>query len=291
MLTDWTKTAIASVFFVLRSVYFAFLRLAGKQPPWTFVVLMYHSVKREEAAQFSRQMDLLNRRTQVVGADFQESQGLRGRRYVAVTFDDGYKSFLVNVLPVLRQNSIPATVFVATGYLGRTPGWIKQGTHRDASEELLSGKDIVALVEEGVVGIGSHTVTHRSLSDALLSREEIRLELASSKRHLEEILGRSIHLFAFPYGAYDDRALLFAKEAGYRRVFLSTPLRSTRNIEGHVAGRIDVSPTDSLFVFWLKAQGAYQFLPLAIAAKARILSWKQRVVESRSKQGDEAASS
>jgi peptidoglycan/xylan/chitin deacetylase (PgdA/CDA1 family) len=291
MLTDWTKTAMASVCFVLRSVYFALLRLTGKQPPWTFSVLMYHSVKREEVVQFSRQMDLLKRRTQVVGADFEESEALPGRRYVAVTFDDGYKSVLANVCPVLRRKRIPATVFVTTGYLGRTPGWIKQEIHRDANEELLSDKDLVTLVEEGVVGSGSHTVTHRSLTDALLSREEIHLELASSKRHLEEILGRSIHLFAFPFGAYDDRALLLAKEAGYRRVFLSTPLGSTRNIEGHVAGRIDVSPTDSLFVFWLKAQGAYQFLPQAIAAKARILSWKQRVVESGSRQSDEAASS
>jgi peptidoglycan/xylan/chitin deacetylase (PgdA/CDA1 family) len=38
------------------------------------------------------------------------------RRAVLVTFDDGYRDFATNAWPVLRSASVPATLFVATGF-------------------------------------------------------------------------------------------------------------------------------------------------------------------------------
>jgi peptidoglycan/xylan/chitin deacetylase (PgdA/CDA1 family) len=42
---------------------------------------------------------------------------------VAVTFDDGYADNLYEVKPVLERYSIPATVFVCTGYAGKEFWW------------------------------------------------------------------------------------------------------------------------------------------------------------------------
>lgn len=44
---------------------------------------------------------------------------------VAVTFDDGYADNFTNAKPILLQHEIPATVFVATGFVGttQTPYW------------------------------------------------------------------------------------------------------------------------------------------------------------------------
>ena len=39
-------------------------------------------------------------------------------RAVLVTFDDGYRDFATNAWPVLRAVSVPATLFVATGFTG-----------------------------------------------------------------------------------------------------------------------------------------------------------------------------
>lgn len=40
------------------------------------------------------------------------------RRAVLVTFDDGYRDFATNAWPALRAASVPATLFVATGFTG-----------------------------------------------------------------------------------------------------------------------------------------------------------------------------
>jgi peptidoglycan/xylan/chitin deacetylase (PgdA/CDA1 family) len=44
-------------------------------------------------------------------------------RYAAITFDDGYDDFAQTVVPIIESLAIPATVFVATGFIGRTFWW------------------------------------------------------------------------------------------------------------------------------------------------------------------------
>jgi peptidoglycan/xylan/chitin deacetylase (PgdA/CDA1 family) len=238
---------------------------------------MYHSVKAEDVPGFSRQMDMLKKSTHIVRAGFSETDALPGGCYVALTFDDGFESFERYVLPVLRERHIPATVFVVPRYIGQLPGWRSENGFGVANERLLGEEELKTLLHEGIADIGSHSVSHSPLDSTVLSADEIRLELEGSKQYLEERLGRPITLFALPYGVFDEQVLRFAKEAGYERVFLSIPLGSLTNIDGHVAGRIKVSPSDSPFSCWLKARGAYQFLPLTIAAKARLLKRARRI--------------
>ena len=70
-----------------------------------------------------------------------------------------------------------------------------------------------------------------------------------------------------------------AGEAGYRRVFLSDPLWCAWEPEMIAIGRIDVTPRDWPLQYRLKVCGAYQWLPLAIAAKRRVLRLMGRAGE------------
>lgn len=66
-------------------------------------------------------------------------------------------------------------------------------------------------------GIGSHTVTH-----PILAREDVDTQLAElveSRRALEDELGQTVDLLAYPNGNkgdYDERTVEFAQRAGYR---------------------------------------------------------------------------
>jgi len=45
-------------------------------------------------------------------------QGTAPRNALALTFDDGYRDNLTHAAPILAQHGLPATIFLATGYIG-----------------------------------------------------------------------------------------------------------------------------------------------------------------------------
>lgn len=79
---------------------------------------------------FEQQLTVLSRRADLVPLSVLGSRlraGRRRRPVIALTFDDGYADNLHNALPLLEQYNIPATVFIATGWVDRGgPFWWDQ---------------------------------------------------------------------------------------------------------------------------------------------------------------------
>lgn len=103
--------------------------------PTGAIILMYHSVAADDAAKFidppnrlsprmfERQMEFLSRYRQVVPLSQVVEQIVFGSAppagTVCITFDDGYLDNLTVAAPILEKYRLPATLFLATGYVGR----------------------------------------------------------------------------------------------------------------------------------------------------------------------------
>jgi peptidoglycan/xylan/chitin deacetylase (PgdA/CDA1 family) len=140
---------------------------------------------------------------------------------VHVTFDDAFRN-IGSVLPALRQLAMPITVFVCSGYADRDGAALlipelATGHPMDVDGlRTMPWEGLRTLAGMGVE-VGSHTVTHPHLTR--LPEAELARELRESKQRIEDELGRSCPLLAYPYGEHDERVRAAAQDAGYEAAF------------------------------------------------------------------------
>ena len=242
------------------------MRIAGRSLRGTCVVLCYHEVTAEERYKFAQQLDVLLRYAKPIRAD---TNGCleKAVRHAAILFHDGYRNVIENALPELARRRIPTTLFIPTRYVGEFPGWIDDEGHRNAREVIVTADELKSL-DQDLVSFASHSRTHPNL--LLLTEEEAREELVKSKLELEEMIGRPVTLFGFPYGAHDGAVVEWCKEAGYQRVFTIEPKLAFSEPGEYVTGSVNVSPMDWMLEFKLKLLGAYRWLPSAFVLKRKI---------------------
>jgi len=81
----------------------------------------------------------------------------------------------------------------------------------------LDSDELKMLGNDGLVEIGSHTMTHPVLSEQATDIQQT--EIIQSKQYLEEILGRRVDVFSYPYGGaadVGDDTIQLVREAGYK---------------------------------------------------------------------------
>lgn len=251
------KLAISSVVRLWDIFSALSLQLAGRKPAGRFVVLYYHAVSAEERVRFAGQMDVLLKLARPISTNSPPVLE-RGKRYVCVTFDDAFLSVKENAAPELARRQIPWTLFVPSGQLGKKPEWLRQPEAAARQDRVMTVEELRALSRDPLVTIGSHTVNHRNLLE--LSAEEAACELAQSRTDLENVTGKPVHEFSYPFGARDSARDDQALRAGYRRVFSSEPECLFGREDRVVCGRVSVSPRMSAFEFRLKVLGSYRWL-------------------------------
>jgi len=147
-----------------------------------------------------------------------------------LTFDDGGRSALDVVAPVLAEHGLRGEFFIATARLG-TPGFLDR-------------KGVGELAAAGHV-IGSHSHSHPEVMTEL-SGEEIRAEWATSISLLEDVTGRPVECASVPNGFTNRAVLEAAQESGIRTLYTSTPTRRRRTCGAmDVVGRFAVLAVDS----------------------------------------------
>ena len=113
-------------------------------------------------------------------------------------------------------------------------------THR-----VLSRREIVQLADGPWVGVGAHTVTHSILSalPPAAQRDEIR----KNKIFLEDILGRPVSGFSYPYGSradYTSETTSIVRETGFDYACSNFPGFIWRGSDPYQLPRISVKDWD-----------------------------------------------
>jgi peptidoglycan/xylan/chitin deacetylase (PgdA/CDA1 family) len=136
---------------------------------------------------------------------------------LVVSFDDAFASVLERALPVMSALGVPGTMYVPTGYVAEgalewasLEQWV--GTPHEGELRCLDWDGLRTLVGGGWE-IGSHSETHVDLTT--LEDSALELELSRSRERCEEQLQSPCRTLAYPFGAYDRRAMDAARSAGY----------------------------------------------------------------------------
>lgn len=248
------------------------------------VILCYHGVAPSNAAEdphflrvsperFRAQLDLL----QGAGLEFVTVAELAARAaggppppgLVALSFDDGMDDNHRVVLPILRDRGLRATVYVATGLIGRPNPWLAPGS----GARLMTAGELRDLHAAGFE-LGAHTVSHPDLSR--LDREACRREMAESRQALERLTGAAVRTFAYPYCAYGEAALEAAASVGFEAAVTCHGRGSWAPLE---MKRSMITGKDGPVSFALKLWEVYQ--PLFESPAGRLLRAATRSARRR----------
>jgi peptidoglycan/xylan/chitin deacetylase (PgdA/CDA1 family) len=160
-----------------------------------------------------------------------------GRATAVLTFDDGGRSALTTIAPLLAAYCWSAYFFISTAHLGEAG--------------FLDRDDLTALAAAGHI-VGSHGHSHRPLTR--MRPSEVRDEWRRSKAVLEDALAFPVTAASVPRGAYDHRVGMLAVEEGYADVFTSEPWIEPRRLGNgaRVHGRFAVlaaTPPETVVAF------------------------------------------
>lgn len=179
-------------------------------------ILTYHAIESPPTnsyavsiENFEKQVCYLKEKYRVISmAEFQrhvrEGKGFPPDSLL-LTFDDGFKSVYESAYPILKRLQLPAICFLVTAKVD------------GENEKFLNWVEVDELHKDGLMTFGSHTVSHKSL--AQLGDEELRHEVNTSKKAIEEKLGTSVDIFSYPYGTrldFEGRSISALSVAGYK---------------------------------------------------------------------------
>ena len=123
--------------------------------------------------------------------------------------------------------------------------WASADKYARDSHRALSVDELAELTGGGLIEVGAHTVTHPQLSG--LNLESQRSEIRQSKLRLEEIVGKKIAGFAYPYGGkgdYNSETISLVRDTGFRHACTTSADFVRRETDSFQLPRVQVTDVD-----------------------------------------------
>jgi peptidoglycan/xylan/chitin deacetylase (PgdA/CDA1 family) len=248
-------------------------KIAGPKAGTRVPILMYHSISENLFGKshpyyqintaprvFVEQMRSLRHMGYKTLAPGAVVEGFRSAadltKTFVITFDDGYRDFVKEALPVLKECGFTATIYLATDRIQDAPITFD-------GAEYLTWSEVRELSKEGME-FGSHTITHPILREQ--KPGEVRNELRRSKGIIEDKLGSPVVSFAYPY-AFPEEDAAFKKfldaelqSAGYHDGVTTILGRASRLDHRFFLPRLPVNSWDDQRFLKAKLEGGYDWL-------------------------------
>ena len=197
------------------------------------IILFYHRIADDRANEwtlssrlFARQMRWLRAHFELISLEQSRRRVLHGenrRPCVSITFDDGYADNCREAIPLLIKERIPCTYFVTLrNVLDGQPFAhdLARGDPPLPNTPLPNTPEQLRAMAAAGIEIGAHTYTHPDLA-RVSDRSKLHYEVVSAGKDLQELIGRPVRYFAFPFGQRENlsgEAFRMARQAGYRAV-------------------------------------------------------------------------
>ena len=211
-------------------------------------VLNYHQVNDEKHSaltlhvdQFREQMEYIHNQgyntiTLAQLYDYLENGTELPNKPIVITFDDGYVDNYKNVLPILKEYNMKATLFMISD-AANTPGFV-------STEQMHQ-------MEAGGFDIQGHTNHHKFLTK--IDPTELPDALLGGKTSLEGILGEPIEYLAYPGGFNDMLVQYVSKQSGYKMAFTVQPGTVQPGDNLYALNRLAIFQGDTPYLsFWLR---------------------------------------
>ena len=169
---------------------------------------------------------------------------------IIITFDDGYLDNYVNALPILLEHNFKATIFLVSGFMGKTSYWRGNGFRKTP---LMSWKNAREIMSSGI-NFGSHTINHYDLTAISLSTawEEVYM----SKIQIEHELGQAVTVLAYPMSRYNSSILKLVQESKYLSACICpTDYIGNAGNRAYELVRLTVLASDTIDSFSSKVRG------------------------------------
>ncbi len=219
-------------------------------------VIAFHET--QNAHQFREKIHWLSKKFKIVSLE-KLLNTYSPKRRVSLTFDDGFRSWFDNAVPILKEMSLPAVFFVCSGFVGLTADearrFVRDKLQRSSDLRPLSRSHLRSISECHLFEIGSHTVNHRNFAKNV-PLTSIKSEILRDRKQLEDWTGEKVRWFAYPFGqprhiSKDVKRVL--RGASIDGAFTIVPGFVSDAHDDLEVGRdsLDVQWNDWIWLFWL----------------------------------------
>jgi peptidoglycan/xylan/chitin deacetylase (PgdA/CDA1 family) len=248
--------------------YLGFSRIRNLSFRWRRIpiarILAFHDVPSSQVLAFRKQLEIAKEVANIVSlSDICAGRMSWKKINVAITFDDGYRGWLDNVCPVLKDLGISATFFVSSGLL-----CLNEQEERDFlrnnlrsnryTSGILTAEELRKIAAYGF-SIGGHTCNHINMAE-LDDANELHREIQKDKEELERLTETKVDYFAYPFGSHRNiniNLMQILQESGYQGAVTLNPGLITDETNKYYLNRDLVNASMLIPVFKARLYGNY----------------------------------